>query len=412
MPDQKNPYQKAIDTSLPLIGDAKAVVITDFHPHMDKTHQYAFGLAKKTGMVVGMEMITPAEEQLIRAFEDKQITRGSFVTLMQQHFDNGFGPKWYVGDSRAYQFYENMAQNIESGVKIRAAGTYEGSSPILANPDTLKLQNEMKAAIIAKDIDYFKFMTKNQSQFNTNPQALFDGYAREIDSRRESLDEKGQTALADILNSRANGGMHTPQNFQDGVLSLFHAQHPLTGQIMEMHGKWQQIERRFEAETKSSDFDLPVRLAADRATAALGVKLVNENPEGAIIVYGRAHTTHSNRDGFDLDSGLRGAGINTVIFDPRLPMNEVLGRDVLPQIRNENIALLVDSDREIKAENDPNRYSVDLKSGRITPALPNMDGMCGKDYMMPDEEAANEDSYKGPTPATQQYGWKPSGPGM
>ena len=410
----KNPYQKAIDTSLPVIGDAKAVIVTDFHSHLDKTHQYAFGLAKATGKVVGMEMISPAEEQLIRALENKEITRSSFVTIMQQHFDSGeFGAKEYIGDSRAYLFYENMAQNIEDGVKIRAAGTYEGTDPILAEPGALELHEQLKSAVIAKDIAYQKFMSQNQSQFNLDPKTLFDNYAREIDARRDSLEIGGQIALAGILSDRANGQMRTPQDYQDGVLSLFHAQHPLTDSILDMSDKWRRLEKKFDAEHENADADImQARMAADRATAALGVKLVNENPQGAIIVYGRGHTTHGMRDGFDLDSGLRNAGINTVILDPRLPANEMVPRDLSPQYRNELLSVITDNDKEIQAEKDPNRYSVDLNSGRITPATANLDGMCGKDYVMPNEEAANEDSYKEPAPATQQYGWKPSGPGM
>ncbi len=365
-------YKKSVTETIDKAGTSPAIVITDAHWHGDIINEYAIELAKSTHRTLGLEFFSRAEESFIKALERKEITKSDFIKLMNPESTTPEDGEMrsYIGQDRAHVYYSKIADAVQNGLKIRSLGTVAGMHPALNNENTIKLVENIQELDAKIALDFIKFQKDGKKEeIDKNPKAFLKEYLTQVDRQFKEMPEiykeqfSSRIEKLNVIKQKERDGSYTnDSDVRAAIKSVFETLHPMSEDRDFKQNQWSEIAKS----APNLPFNLKDRQSTDNIIADKVVDLLAQE-EKIIIVYGRGHTSHGKRDGFDLDKNLRDKGIDVAIIDPQVP-KEKQSPDFYDKNKKELVeSSLADVAEEIANEKDPKRYSIELNAGEVSP---------------------------------------------
>lgn len=370
-------YQKAAEKTVEQVGNATAIIVTDVHTYADKVNSFAIEIAKKTGKPLGLESLSEKGYVAVQALEHGDINKKEFVDLLAPDISNPneYSATGYLGLDRARGYYAEIADAIKDGVKVRPMGTSVGYDAASLDTRYAPIDEKLSGYEGQVDVDFIKFQRGEVGEkLRHNPKEFFNTYFSEVkrqflemsDEHKEKFADRIQR-LDEIKQAEAEGHFKRPDDYKSAVRDVYETLHPLSGAIDGERQKLQKIEEEYLLQ--SNQEILTLRRAANKTISDKAADLVKGN-NGAVIVLGRDHTVKSRETGFDVDDGLRAAGIDVAIVDPMVPRGQQDPEFATPMDRIATDRLLAENKLAILRDGDPNRFTVQLEDANVMKVAP------------------------------------------
>jgi hypothetical protein len=297
----KKEYGPAVGKLLGEYKGEQVLFITDTnHFRTLDIHAFAFAVAEagrsKGINAVGLEMLLPSQQLVVDALARGEITRSEFLEFYEETVTHS-----HLSGREKNEFYTNIADAIQGGIKVYALGSYSGIT------HQVDLTHKLQSLYVDMELDYLKYRRDNHSGPDMGREDFYQSSSKRL--IKEAL--LGRMAIAT------------------------------------------------EKELSSMADFLTLRLSDDEKIAE-NIKRILPESGNMILVYGQTHSLHKK----DIDSTLRKQGNSVMIVDPGLgnaerECTQNMPSEVCSQLP-EFKRWMADI---IRGSYDPDRYSIpDIKA--------------------------------------------------
>jgi hypothetical protein len=242
-------------------------------------------------------------------------------------------------------------------------------SPVITNAKIANIFEKAAEYDASMLVDFMKFQRQGiREKIDENPKEFFKKYTAEVDKQFQSMSDEDREKFSDriskfeeIKNTQDwdNEQFLQEIDYRDGIREVFKTLHPLFDAKQELYGK---IHALIISPTEKDKNVLESRRKADGIIAEKTAELIVKEG-GVVAVYGLGHTNYGN----DFDNKLRSKGIDVAIVDPLVPSGKYVDSSFSATDRKNLDKLIAQNMLVAAKESDPNRFTVCLDTGAVTP---------------------------------------------